>query len=216
MFSLSQARFIRKLALRITQGIAVTISIICFGYVEITLAQILPENPKLGDLDPNPNPLYLPTKPEEIKILKTQGISLAQAIALAERNNRDLQIVQLTLSRSQAALTQAQAANLPNIALTGQLSSDRAATESFTDQRKGEIRESVNALSNGVELSYDLFTGGKREVLITTAQRQLESDRLEVQRLSTQVRLDVTNAYFDAQEATEQVRISASHLNFPN
>ncbi len=179
---------------------------------KVAFAQTAPESTKAVDLNPNPNPLYLPTKPEEVKLQTTQKISLEQAIALAQRNQRELQIARLTLTRSQAALSQAQAANLPTVALTGQLASDRDITETFTDQRNGEIRESVNSATTGIELNYDIYTGGKREASIAAAEKQLESDRLDVQRLSTQVKLDITLAYYDVQEAIEQSRISESAL----
>ncbi|MBE9020264.1 TolC family protein, partial [Chroococcidiopsidales cyanobacterium LEGE 13417] len=43
-------------------------------------------------LNPSPNPLDLPTSPEQVRSQQAQPITLQQAIALARKNNRDLQI----------------------------------------------------------------------------------------------------------------------------
>ncbi|MDX2242276.1 MAG: TolC family protein, partial [Leptolyngbyaceae cyanobacterium bins.302] len=69
-----------------------------------------------SSLNPDSNPLQLPTKPDEVRLQGTQAITLQEAIALAERNNRDLQVAELTLKRGQAALRQARAALYPTLA----------------------------------------------------------------------------------------------------
>ncbi len=78
-------------------------------------------NPYPSYLNPNSNPLQFPTKPEEVRLRGTQPISLAQAFAIARRNNRDLQTAELTLERSKAALRQAQAALYPTLNLSAEL-----------------------------------------------------------------------------------------------
>ena len=69
-------------------------------------------------LNPSPNPLQFPTRPSEVRIQGTQPITLEQAYAIARRNNRDLQVAELTLERSKDALRQAQAALYPTINLS--------------------------------------------------------------------------------------------------
>jgi len=89
-------------------------------------------------LNPNPNPLQFPTMPSEVRIRGTQPITLAQALAIARRNNRSLQVAQLTLERSRAALRQAQAALYPTVNLSATLENsgnafiNGAGTGSFT------------------------------------------------------------------------------------
>jgi hypothetical protein len=46
----------------------------------------------LGNLNPSANPLLYPTKPSEVQVQLTQPITLQQVLALARRNNRDLQL----------------------------------------------------------------------------------------------------------------------------
>src|SRR5690242_16760725 len=72
-------------------------------------------------LNPNANPLQFPTKPEEVKIQGTVPITLAQALELAKRNNRDLQVAILQLERSRYALRQSQAALFPTVNANGSL-----------------------------------------------------------------------------------------------
>ncbi len=62
------------------------------------------------NLNPNANPLQFPSKPQEVQIQRTVPISLAEALELARRNNRDLQIAILELERSRSALRESQAA----------------------------------------------------------------------------------------------------------
>jgi len=72
-------------------------------------------------LNPNPNPLQFPTRPEEVRIQGTQPITLQQAFELARRNNRTLQSAELTLERDRAALREAEAALYPRVNATAQI-----------------------------------------------------------------------------------------------
>lgn len=69
------------------------------------------------NLNPNSNPLHFPTKPEEVQIQRTQPITLQQAQELAQRNNQSLQISQLSLERSRAALREATASEYPTLGI---------------------------------------------------------------------------------------------------
>lgn len=197
---------------------------IAFSEIDIAVAQVVvkpaPNNSVSSqeqknlapfNLAPANDPLYLPTRIDDIKLEKIQPISLAQALEIARQNHTELRIAELTLQRSQAALRQAQAANSPTITVVGELESDRSAKETLLDLRKdGEVRRSLTSLGGTLEASYDIFTSGKREALVQAAEEKLRVDRLDVQRLSAQIRLDVTNAYYDLQEADEQIRIARS------
>ncbi|HEY9655215.1 MAG TPA: TolC family protein, partial [Crinalium sp.] len=66
-------------------------------------------------LNPDPNPLSFPTRPEEVRLRGIQPLTLQQAIELAQRNNRSLQVSRLQLERSRAALRESQAANFPTL-----------------------------------------------------------------------------------------------------
>ena len=72
-------------------------------------------------LNPNPNPLQFPTRPDEVRIQGTQPITLQQAFELARRNNRTLQSAEITLERDRAALREAEAALYPRLSATAQI-----------------------------------------------------------------------------------------------
>lgn len=162
-----------------------------------------------SSLNPDPNPLQLPTKPDEIRLQGTQAITLQEAIALAERNNRDLQVAELTLRRSQAALRQARAALYPTLAGETELGYERSAQGRLDKLTYLREDSSPSGLLGGkVELSYDIFTSGRRPAQIRAAEAQVRFEQLEVARLRSQIRLDTTNAYYDVQQGDEQVRIA--------
>jgi len=171
-------------------------------------------------LNPVANPLQFPTKTEEVRIRGTQPITLTQALELARRNNRDLQISISTLARSRAGLRQAQASLLPTANLTADLGAQRSAQGQLqTDLQNLRRRAGTAAisepdptasLSGNAQLSYSLYTSGERTARIRAAEEQLRSDELDVERQSEDTRLNVTNDYYSLQQADETVRIQQS------
>ncbi len=180
--------------------------------------------PAPSKLNPNPNPLQFPTKPEDVRLEATEGISLQQALELARRNNRQLQIALLTLERSRANVREAQAEEYPTVSVQGGLNSRGSSV--FSDDNASNLSGSGNsqleqllnqnsssqgsstALSGTVELSYNVYTAGARTARIRAAEEQLRFDLLDVERITEQLRLDVSNDYYDLQAADEQVRIN--------
>ncbi len=73
------------------------------------------EKPAQRYLNPNPNPLQVPTEPSSVQIQVTVPITLQQAQELARRNNQSLQVGQLTVERSLAALREQQADLYPTL-----------------------------------------------------------------------------------------------------
>ncbi len=262
-----------------------------------------PQNtPPPSKLNPNPNPLQFPTKPEEVRLEAAEGISLQQAFDLARRNNRQLQVALLTLERSRAGVREAQAEEYPTLSIQGGLNSrgssvfsddnsssgsssnqlnqsvNRSSSNSSSSNRSNsgnnnasnassdvsnlaeggnsqlnqsvnqssiigsntssnvnnlaesgnnQLNQSVNqssiigsgissvsgggsstALSGTVQLSYNVYTAGARTARIRAAEEQLRFDQLDVERLTEQLRLDVSNDYYDLQQADERVRIN--------
>ena len=159
-------------------------------------------------LNPSPNPLELPTRPDQVRLQETQPITLQQAIALAQRNNRELQIAQQTLQRSQIALRQARASRLPTLSSQAEFSPQQTAEDKLDDLDDDEDPSPETLLGGTIEVGYDIFTSGRRPAQIRAAQEQVRLDQLEVERLNEQTRLDVANAYYDLQQADEQVRIT--------
>ncbi|NMG10113.1 TolC family protein [Brasilonema sp. UFV-L1] len=161
----------------------------------------------------NPNPLQFPTKPEEVRVQGTQPITLAQALDIARRNNQDLQATLLTVESRRAGLRQQQAALLPDVSLSTNIT---RTGPSFLGQQTqtstGELQDvpSTTNFSGSATITYPLYTSGQTTASIRQAEEQLRSAELDVERQSEVIRLDVTNQYYQLQEADENVRIQRS------
>jgi OMF family outer membrane factor len=171
----------------------------------------IPEN-----LIPSSNPLQYPTKTEEVTVQGNQPITLEQALELARRNNRELQVATLQLERSRAALREAQAALYPRVDLTGDVTRSQSASGQLQDvlnSRAGQRTNSDDPSSgfNGrAQLTYDIYTSGSREANIKETEEQVRVSELDVERQSEEIRLTVSTQYYNLQGADEQVRISQS------
>jgi len=165
-----------------------------------------------ANLNPSANPLLFPTKPEEVKIDLSQAISLQQAQALARRNNRQLQTTLLTLERTKASLREALAAEFPSVSVQSSLTRADSRSASSSNSINPTITNNSDSVrtsfDNSLELSYNLYTGGQRPARIRAAEEQVRFQELEVERQSEEVRLNVTNAYYDLQEAGAQIDIA--------
>ncbi|MBE9227230.1 TolC family protein [Phormidium sp. LEGE 05292] len=168
-------------------------------------------------LIPNPNPLQFPTRPEEVNIEVTQPLTLRQAVELAERNNRPLQVAREQYQQAEAQLREARAALYPTVDLQAAAQGGQGTQgELQAEQRRqlGLPTDGIDnrslSLSGTIEANYSLINGGRRNAQIRAAQEALRAAQLQVEALSEQTRLDVANAYFDLQQADEEVRIAES------
>jgi outer membrane protein TolC len=161
-------------------------------------------------LNQNPNPLQFPTKPEEVRLGTNQPITLAQALELARRNSRELQVSLLTLDQRRAAVQEAQAALLPTLGLSSTLSRGQSAGNQLSAQLQNTTDSPTTSFSGQAQLSYNIYTSGSRQASISQAEEQQRLQELDVERLSEQIRLDVSTDYYNLQQTDEQVRINQS------
>ncbi len=170
------------------------------------------ETPVPEEFNPSANPLLFPTQTEEVQIQRTQPITLQQALELARRNNRELEVGKLTLERAQSALQEALAAEFPTAGVVADFTRSDSAQTRLSNARQDQIlvnQDTVSRSFNGaLQLSYDLYTAGRRSATIRAAEKQVRFQELDVERLSEQLRLNVTRAYYDLQQADAQVEIS--------
>ncbi|MBE9062428.1 TolC family protein [cf. Phormidesmis sp. LEGE 11477] len=159
-------------------------------------------------LTADPNPLTFPTTTEEVSIEETQLITLEQAVDLAYRNNQSLQAALLSLEQATAAVREAKAALFPNLDITA----NATTSESSRVDAFGESSGVDTSVSGLTELNYDIFTGGARRAGIRAAELQEEISTLAVEVQQEEIRLTTANAYYDLQDAGEQIRINQSFL----
>ncbi len=174
------------------------------------IAPPAPTSP-LDNLHPNPSLLESPTAPSQVQPGSTQPITLQQALDLARRNNRPLQVGVLELERARSAVREARAELSPD--LTTQVDLSRSLSASGLNSQTDQLNSApVTSLNGTLGLSYEIFTFGRRSGTIRAAEEQVRFSELEVERLSEQLRLDVSNDYYSVQEADEQVRIAQATI----
>ena len=189
---------------------------------QTTQPPVDPNAPPPDYLNPNPNPLVFPSKSGEVRIRGTQPITLEQALDLARRNNRDLQVSLLQLKRQQAVVRQQQAALFPQLSLSGNLGRSQDEANQLRVEAAERAGQPVNpdtdeptptTFRGQVELDYQLYTSGARLARIRVAEEQLKSNELDVERLSEEIRLGVLTDYYNLQQADENVRIQRSAVD---
>ncbi|HIK54712.1 MAG TPA: TolC family protein [Synechococcales cyanobacterium M55_K2018_004] len=165
-------------------------------------------------LNPSPNPLAVPTRPEEVRITVNQPITLQQALELAQRNNRPLQTAILELESSRQAVREAQASLLPTVAANANITNSGRDVQVFQGPFLPFATEFRTATSVGASLqvTYPLFTSGRRLATISAAEAQARFQALQVEVLAEQIRLDVSTEYYDMQQRDEEVRIARDAL----
>ncbi|MEH2375532.1 TolC family protein [Nostoc sp.] len=169
-----------------------------------------------NNLIPSSNPLLFPTKSEEVRLQGNQPITLAQALELARRNNHDLQVSILQLERSRASVREAQAALLPNLAISSDITRGQSASGQLQDELSKQQGFPSNtgapstAFNGQAQLTYNLYTSGNRQATIRQAEEQERSDELAVETQFETIRLNVATDYYNLQQTDEQVRIALS------
>jgi outer membrane protein TolC len=165
-------------------------------------------------LNPSANPLLFPTQPEEVQININQPITLEQAIQLAIKNNKDLEESRLNLERSEKALQEAEAAWYPNLNFQFDLSETESASgkrslELARQQGQGLIdEETTTEIYNGtLSFNYDIYTGGRRGADVNRARRQVQFNKLDLERVTEETRFNASRDYYELQNADAQVEI---------
>jgi outer membrane protein TolC len=149
---------------------------------------------------------------------ESQPITLSQALELAKRNNNDLQVSILQLERSKFALRESQATLLPTLGVNGTIANSRSASTSLSYDQQRQTNPligdapSQSSFSGQAQLSYNLYSSGQRKATIRQAEEQVRYQELDVETKSEDIRLNVATAYYNLQQADEQVRITTSSV----
>ncbi|MGF1520277.1 MAG: TolC family protein [Nodosilinea sp.] len=156
-------------------------------------------------LTPDPNPLLVPTQPEEVEIIGTQPLSLETAINLAFANSEQLRLALLQLERTQAGLQAERSLLLPTVDLSGNLQTSNSSSGGGGDS-------TTTTLSSTLRTDYDLGLSGERSARIRAAERQVRLAEIRVEQTREELKLATTTDYYAVQEALEQIRINEAFL----
>ncbi|MCY7366919.1 MAG: TolC family protein [Chamaesiphon sp.] len=155
------------------------------------------------------NRLDLPSTGAEIQITNTQALTLQETLAIAFRNNRDVQVARLTIERSQAAVTTAQAAQALQVGLTANASNQGAPL--FVGSANSPNPSSTQ-LQGGLQATYPLFNAGRDASSVRAAEEQVNFDKLDLLRVEQLLRGNVTTAYYNLQAADSSVIINQASV----
>ncbi len=189
----------------------------------------------LNRLNPSPNPLSFPTKPNEVKVDTQKPITLEQAIELSLKNNKQIEEARIQIERSQAAVRQAKAALFPTATFsTGFSYGNSVFLDSINDQiinqrvdnaPPGTTRQQVedqlslgsisgsnfsnqtSSFNTDVSLNYNIYDGGNRGASIRAAEKQLRSTELNLEVTVEQARFETARDYYSLQNSDAQVKI---------
>lgn len=146
---------------------------------------------------------------------ETISIDLRGAVATAIENNRDIRISEYSLTEAEAAVSEAAAAKNPSLGYTFTGSRGRSTGVNSSGQ-KAVVAESY---SNGVNVTWPLWTGGRVEGLISAARYQKDAAEEAVYLAEAETKLNATSAYYQYLEAInledvsrESVENLSSHL----
>lgn len=169
-------------------------------------------------LDSQPN-LFRPNNPDDVRVDKTETISLEQAIEIARQNTPRIRVLQLQVEQADAAIREARAA------LSPQVSTSTGLTQSGSANRTEQIYNETDDIPRGnadtttkthstrldanARIDYNIFQPG-RSAAIRASEKRKEQAQLALNQDLSQLRLDVSQDYYGVQEADEQVKISAS------
>jgi outer membrane factor, OMF family len=169
-----------------------------------------------SQLEPIPNPLLFPTQPDEVRVNPQQAISLQQAIELALKNNKEIDVARLTVERSQEALTEARAGRFPTVDLQGAISTSDSASEEISNELRldegfpladDELDTSTNTFNSDLSVGYNIYTSGRVGAEIRSAEKQLSFDRLDLERVVEQTRFETSRDYYNLQSSDAEVNI---------
>ena len=125
-----------------------------------------------------------------------------------------MQAALLSQEQAAAAVREARAALRPNVDLGSNITTQES-TRPTDVPGLGAVGEPSGAdttISGAVEIDYNLLTGGARRASIRAAELQEQISTLAVEVQQEQIRLNTANAYYDLQDAGEQIRINQSFL----
>jgi outer membrane protein TolC len=169
---------------------------------------------------PTAAPLVVPTTPSQVRIDRTQPITLQEALAIANRNNRDIGQAKINVERSRAVIREAEAARLPTVTASGSYTFNDSAQARLGNISNGfgsangfgDSSTISQPISGTIGLNYNVYNSGLVETNVKISENQLRIAELDLNRITQTVRITVVTAYNNLQNTDENVRIQAKSV----
>jgi outer membrane factor, OMF family len=157
-----------------------------------------------------------PKAPIELKIQKSQPLSLGEALEIAVQRSPILLISRLGVDRSRGQVREADAGRLPTLGANANYTYSETASSKlgssssafFGGSSSGGASSSLGG--NILQANWNLYTSGLVDAQIEVAQQGLRNSTLEVDRQLQELRVGVARAYFNLQTQDGNVEIAQS------
>jgi outer membrane protein TolC len=169
------------------------------------IAQTKTTTPAPSDRIKLENNLNLPKTGGEVQITNNKSLTLQEAIEIAFRNNRDLQVARLNIERDRAGVRAAQAAKSVQVGLTSTLQNQGAPLITVNQNQQST---SDTTIQGRLQATYPIIDAGLNSGSIRAAEEQVKFNKLDLIRVEQQVRGNVITAYYDLQQADSSVIIN--------
>ena len=162
-----------------------------------------------------PAPLALPNQPQQVRIEELRPISLEESETVAEVNSPDLKALASQVEQAQSALRAEIARWYPNLSLNANSFPATTTSQNFNrvspeairqNGRTGYTLQTITAMDASLRASWALIDP-QRTPSIAAARDRFEKAKNAYLIGLRELRLQVAQAYFDLQNADEQVRI---------
>ncbi|MEB3261017.1 MAG: TolC family protein [Cyanobacteriota bacterium] len=162
-----------------------------------------------------PAPLALPTQPQQVRIEELRPLSLNESETIAEVNSPDLKVLSSQVEQAQSGLRAEIARWYPTLSLnanrfpatqTGQSYSRTSPATAQQSGVTGYTMSTITSMDASIRASWALIDP-RRVPSIALARDQYEKAKNGYLIGLRELRLQVAAAYFDLQNADEQVRI---------
>jgi outer membrane protein TolC len=149
---------------------------------------------------------------EDVKIKPTRVIKLTlrEAIGLSEKCNDEIETAIRQVRSSDAGIRGAQAAESLRVSANGSL--EKNGTPVIANNANVFTTGSSTPLTASIQATYTISSAGANSARVDAARNQLRFDKLDVDRIALRVRSDVITAYYDLQEADEQLKINEAAI----
>ena len=124
------------------------------------------------------------------------ALTLPEALSLAARHNPQLKATRQTVAQTEAGVRQTRAAYWPTLGLNSTLN-----------------QEALTSVGAGMNLTLALDSHGGLGASRRISELQRDMARWNYESAAQQLRLDLTNSYFDLQDAEQQIRIAKISLD---
>ncbi len=159
-----------------------------------------------------PLPLALPNKPSQVSIRELRPLSLVDSLTLVEVNNPNLKALAIQVQEAQSALRSKIALWYPQLNLRAGSFPTYSGAQQYsngltgTGQERGITESSIWRMQADLEASWALINPS-RTPQIAAARDQFEQAKNKYLIGLRDLRLQVSQVYFDLQQSDEQVRI---------